>query len=88
MLSERGSRGGLGERAHIVEHNMALAKLVYRELDSMEAPRIRLAEASNPPERMLVVSGNDIVAMGEVVGGLRVQTNYPHNPRCGRELQT
>ncbi|MEB3825807.1 MAG: 2-oxoacid:acceptor oxidoreductase subunit alpha [Desulfurococcales archaeon] len=40
----------------------------------------------NPATPRLVVSGNDIVAMGKVAGGLRVQTYYPITPAADESL--
>jgi 2-oxoglutarate ferredoxin oxidoreductase subunit alpha len=66
-------------REDVVEGNTALAEIVYDKLGDL-AGSIPLDPPSNPPDEYMVVSGNDIVAMGKVVGGLRLQTYYPITP--------
>ncbi|MCE4617804.1 MAG: 2-oxoacid:acceptor oxidoreductase subunit alpha [Desulfurococcales archaeon] len=39
-----------------------------------------------PERERLIVSGNDIVAMGKIAGGLRIQTYYPITPAADESL--
>jgi len=63
-----------------VKDNVELARVVYEYLEELGVEKRPLPEPENPPDRFLVVSGNDIVAMGKTVAGLRVQTYYPITP--------
>ena len=72
---ERRFRG----RRDVVEGNMALAEIVYDAASDLRGS-LALEPPESPPGEYLVVSGNDIVGMGKVVGGLRFQTYYPITP--------
>ncbi|MCE4620352.1 MAG: 2-oxoacid:acceptor oxidoreductase subunit alpha [Desulfurococcales archaeon] len=67
-------------RDGIVEGNMVVASIVYGILEEEGVERFNV----NPPRKregeFLVVSGNDIVAIGKVVGGVRYQSYYPITP--------
>ncbi|WP_317895321.1 2-oxoacid:ferredoxin oxidoreductase subunit alpha [Pyrofollis japonicus] len=68
-------------RKAIIENNVELARIVYEYGEKLGiANKFRLKNPENPPAEYFVVSGNDSVAMGKVVGGLRVQTYYPITP--------
>ena len=68
-------------RQQIVEGNMALAGMVYDEVASAGlSGALGLGEPPEGPDEFFIVSGNDVVAMGKVVGGLRLQTYYPITP--------
>ena len=66
-------------RKNIVEGNTELARIVFEEMGRFKG-RFQLGEPVEPPEEYFVVSGNDVVAMGKIVGGYRVQTYYPITP--------
>ena len=66
-------------RSKIIEGNKKLAEIVYALIEEA-GYRLELDEPSNPPREYMVVSGNDIVAVGKIVGGLRIQTYYPITP--------
>lgn len=66
-------------RKNIIEGNTALAEIVYGKLGDLKGS-LSLDPPSNSPGEYLVVSGNDVVGMGKVVGGLRLQTYYPITP--------
>jgi len=74
---ERRFRGRQG----VVEGNMKLAEIVY---DTVASAGLRGALKLEPPpegpSEYFIVSGNDVVAMGKVAGGLRLQTYYPITP--------
>ncbi len=76
-------RKGLERRFHgrrdVVEGNVALAEIVYDKLGALRGS-LALDAPSNPPGEYMIVSGNDVVGMGKVVGGLRLQTYYPITP--------
>ena len=77
---ERGFARRFRGREALVKNNVELARVVYEYLSEIGVERRPLPEPENPPEKFLVVSGNDIVAMGKTVAGLRVQTYYPITP--------
>ena len=66
-------------RRDVVEGNTALVEVVYDALGDLRGS-LALDEPLEPPGEYFVVSGNDVVAMGKVVGGLRIQTYYPITP--------
>ncbi len=66
-------------RTKIIEGNKKLAEIVYSIIEETDY-RLGLSEPINPPNEYMVVSGNDIVAIGKIVGGLRIQTYYPITP--------
>ncbi len=66
-------------RSRIVEENIELASIVYEAL-SRHRGVLGLAAPVRPPSDYFVVSGNDVVAMGKVVAGLRFQSYYPITP--------
>ncbi len=72
---ERRFRGRLG----VVEGNLALARLVYEALGERVGV-LGLEEPVDPPGEYFVVSGNDVVAMGKLAGGVRFQSYYPITP--------
>ena len=72
---ERRFRG----REQVIEGNMALARIVYESLGDI-AGRLDLEDPVDPPSEYYVSSGNDVVAMGKLVGGLRFQSYYPITP--------
>ncbi|MDP8024142.1 MAG: 2-oxoacid:acceptor oxidoreductase family protein, partial [Conexivisphaerales archaeon] len=64
----------------VLEHNLAFSELVaQRVLPSFGSP-LKLDPPKADFGKLMIVSGNDIVAMGKVVGGLRMQTYYPITP--------
>lgn len=76
---ERGFSARFRGRESIVRQNLALAERVAEEVSSktsdfvLEEPKLGYGE-------YFVVSGNDIVAMGKVAGGMRFQSYYPITP--------
>ena len=67
-------------RERLVEPNMYIAGLAAGEAREKAGTVIRLAEPSLGHEEFFVVSGNDVVAMAKVVGGVRFQSYYPITP--------
>jgi len=66
-------------RRQLVEGNLELARIVYEALAGQKG-RYQLSPPVDPPGEYFVASGNDVVAMGKVVGGLRFQSYYPITP--------
>ncbi len=64
----------------VVEENIKLSRVVTTHLRKVyESPPL-LKSPETGLNEVLVVSGNDVVAMGKVVGGLRYQAYYPITP--------
>jgi len=64
----------------IISINKLIVGEVYRLVRDKYGSSAALAPSNlNHPE-LMVVSGNDIVAMGKIVGGLRYQSYYPITP--------
>jgi len=66
-------------RLRLVEDNMALAEVVAERLSGFSG-KLPLKKPKRRPRRLLVVSGNDAVAMGKIVAGMRFQSYYPITP--------
>ena len=66
-------------RAHLVEQNLGLYELVkdslmsFKNIVKIDEPAIRLS-------KVMLLTGNDIVAIAKIVGGLRYQSYYPITP--------
>lgn len=67
-------------REKIVEHNVYLANHVSNLVKEAHGSPYRLKPSGIPERELVVGSGNDVVAMGKLVGGLRYQSYYPITP--------
>ncbi len=75
----RGFERRFANRPRIVEDNMALAGIVAKELEQYKN-MVPVRRPKRKPRRLIVLSGNDAVAMGKVVAGMRFQSYYPITP--------
>ncbi|MGC8563886.1 MAG: 2-oxoacid:ferredoxin oxidoreductase subunit alpha [Fervidicoccaceae archaeon] len=67
------------DREEIVEQNFA----VFREVSKLLSEKrgiLKLEEPKNTSKKMLVLTGNEAVAIGKIIGGLRYQSYYPITP--------
>ncbi|WP_069807943.1 2-oxoacid:ferredoxin oxidoreductase subunit alpha [Vulcanisaeta thermophila] len=64
----------------VYRHNRALAMLVIDTVRSQFGSELKLDEPSIKSKEVLVVSGNDAVAMAKTVAGVRFQAYYPITP--------
>ncbi len=64
----------------VLDTNLAFSELITERVQSNFGAPLKLDPPAKDFGKMMIVSGNDIVAMGKVVGGLRVQTYYPITP--------
>ncbi len=69
-----------GRRPRIAEINKSLLEGVVEDVRSYYGTPFKLAKPSIGLKELLLVSGNDAVAMGKIVGGLRYQAYYPITP--------
>ncbi|MHA1616658.1 MAG: 2-oxoacid:acceptor oxidoreductase subunit alpha [Candidatus Njordarchaeales archaeon] len=83
---EEGLRARLAGREKLIEHNLYLINLVIEEIRSNHGTPFKLKGPVTDSREFLVVTGNDIIAMGKIVGGLRVQTYYPITPAADENL--
>lgn len=74
-----GFRQQFRERKELVEQNIMLYKLVRSAL-SKHYGVVRLEEPGLATEKVMVVTGNDVVAIGKIVAGVRYQSYYPITP--------
>lgn len=72
-------------REKIVEHNMVVIDEVIKTM-STQGVSLDLPEPSLGLGEVLLASGNDVVAMGKVVGGLGYQSYYPITPAADESL--
>ena len=75
-----GLRKRFGGREEIITHNEFIASEVAEAVKERYGTLLELEEPSLGAEELMVVSGNAVVAMGKVVGGLRYQSYYPITP--------
>ncbi|MCX8184213.1 MAG: 2-oxoacid:ferredoxin oxidoreductase subunit alpha [Sulfolobales archaeon] len=66
-------------RPKLVEQNMFIADVVWRELRSYEG-LLKLEDSEIDFDELLVATGNDVVAIAKIVSGLRYQSYYPITP--------
>jgi len=76
---EEGLRYRFRRRAALVERNLAVARHVYSQLSS-EPPAVTLPEPRSPPDKYMVVTGNEAVAIGKTIAGVGIQSYYPITP--------
>jgi len=68
------------ERRDIVVQNLEVANLTRNIIASYEINDLKLEDPLLKHSELLVVSGNDAVAIGKIIGGLRYQSYYPITP--------
>lgn len=73
---ERRFRG----REKVIEMNKFLADKLIEEIRGDYGTPLKLEPSSIEADRLLIATGNDIVGMGKIVGGLRFQSYYPITP--------
>ncbi len=64
----------------IIENNREIIQMVIDKLESEVKNAFTLAKPNLNKSELMVVSGNDITAIGKIVGGLRFQSYYPITP--------
>ncbi len=73
---ERRFRG----REKVIEMNKFLASKLIEEIRSDYGTPLALEPSSIDIDKLLIATGNDVVGMGKIVGGLRFQSYYPITP--------
>lgn len=79
-------------KAGIIEVNRKVADAVYEELSTVEKFQVERAKEEDYKKRneksgkRLLLAGNDAVAIGKILGGLRFQTYYPITPAADESL--
>jgi len=63
----------------VFEHNSAFSEMIIRSVSSNFGTPLKLDQPALK-SKLLVASGNDVVAMAKVVSGLRFQSYYPITP--------
>jgi 2-oxoglutarate ferredoxin oxidoreductase subunit alpha len=69
-----------GRRPKLAEVNKVLLESLVEDVRISYGTPLRLDKPSIGLRELLLVSGNDAVAMGKIVGGLRYQAYYPITP--------
>ncbi|MCS7107159.1 MAG: 2-oxoacid:acceptor oxidoreductase subunit alpha [Acidilobaceae archaeon] len=69
-----------GKRPAVVKANKILISAVAEEVKGAVGTPLSLDSPTMSNEELMLVSGNDSVAMGKIVGGLRYQSYYPITP--------
>lgn len=68
------------DRPELIEQNKSIIESVYDRVSSEHGSILELAPSSLKHGELMIVSGNDIVAMAKIVGGVRFQSYYPITP--------
>ncbi|MEM2395688.1 MAG: 2-oxoacid:ferredoxin oxidoreductase subunit alpha [Nitrososphaerota archaeon] len=68
------------DRPELIEHNKIIIDLVYDKVVAEHGSLLKLEESRLKDRKLMIVSGNDIVAIAKIVGGLRYQSFYPITP--------
>ncbi|MCX8195861.1 MAG: 2-oxoacid:acceptor oxidoreductase subunit alpha [Acidilobaceae archaeon] len=69
-----------GGRPKVLKPNLVAAKVAVDYVEANYGKQRALPDGPHKGRRRMLASGNDIVAMGKVVGGLTFQTFYPITP--------
>ncbi|OYT63884.1 2-oxoacid:ferredoxin oxidoreductase subunit alpha [Candidatus Bathyarchaeota archaeon ex4484_205] len=69
-----------GGRKKLMKQNLFLIKLVSDSVKEKHGTPIEMNPVRNQERELLVVSGNEIVAMGKLVAGVRYESYYPITP--------
>lgn len=68
-------------RPQVIQQNEVVAEIVYEYVRRSLPPYERqLARPRNGRDKMVLLNGNEAVAIGKILGGLTVQTYYPITP--------
>lgn len=67
-------------RAKIVEMNKFLSSMIIEDVRREYGSPLKLSTPTIDARELIIATGNDIVGMGKVVGGLRFQSYYPITP--------
>ncbi len=68
------------ERKDLITQNLEIAKLVRNIVGKYDISELIIESPITEFKELVIASGNDIVAMGKIVGGLRYQSYYPITP--------
>lgn len=68
------------DKVERVEQNRAIIESVYEKVFREHGPILELAPSNLDYRELMIVSGNDTVAMAKIVGGVRFQSYYPITP--------
>ncbi|MGC9071754.1 MAG: 2-oxoacid:ferredoxin oxidoreductase subunit alpha, partial [Acidilobus sp.] len=83
-LSEEALKEGFTKRfrgnQRVVDANMRVAEIVMDSTPGDVKGAIRIGEPSIDVEEMVTASGNDVIGMAKIVGGVRYQSYYPITP--------
>ena len=83
-LEAKGIEYGLMRRfegkEEIIENNKGIFEMVANIVKEQHGTPLKLGEPKIKDKELMVVTGNDITAMGKIVGGLRFQSYYPITP--------
>ncbi|MEM0378969.1 MAG: 2-oxoacid:ferredoxin oxidoreductase subunit alpha [Thermosphaera sp.] len=78
-------RRRFGARKDLLEQNMFVAQLVGEMVKDYRGI-VKLEDPSMNAERIMVVTGNETVAMGKIIGGVRFQSYYPITPAADESI--
>ncbi|MCE4599058.1 MAG: 2-oxoacid:acceptor oxidoreductase subunit alpha [Desulfurococcales archaeon] len=73
-------------REKLVEMNRFLVERLAEEVSEEYGTPLKLDEPSTSLKETLIVSGNEIVGMGKIVGGIRYQSYYPITPAADESV--
>lgn len=68
------------DKPELIQHNKIIINMVYDKVIEKHGFKLKLEQSKLKYRELMIVSGNDVVAMGKIVGGLRYQSYYPITP--------
>jgi len=68
-----------GKKKEVLEDNEKIVKVAYEYISKNNALKIKKLGAKTVRERY-ILTGNEAIAIGKVIGGLKLQTYYPITP--------
>lgn len=77
---ELGLERRFGARKKVLEINKELVRSIAEEVSSEHGTPLRLEPPEGGPREYVVATGNDVVAMAKIVGGVKYQSYYPITP--------
>lgn len=80
-----GVRQAYSGKEDAIRDNETVIDMTSEEVKKLFKPMTNIGKVERK-ERRFLVSGNDVVAMGKLVGGLRFQTYYPITPAADESL--
>lgn len=78
-FTSSGIQSVFGKKQEVIEDNERIVSVGYSYVKAHDSTHVKDIPVRKPRERY-VLTGNEAIAIGKVIGGLKVQTYYPITP--------